>query len=204
MITRKNQTGFTLIELLIVVAIIGILAAIAIPNFLEAQVRARVARAASEMRALAMSNEAYHVDFGQYMPSGWSAGIPAPGGWAEIADGAGNLQPSFTFHCSLTTPISYISSYPTDPFNEQVKQAGDYPSWYAYWYQDPLAGPEPEWGDNWFKFTSVGPDKVWGDEFGDPTIPYDATNGTVSGGDIRYFGGETSRLDDAGELGFGL
>src|SRR3954462_6822457 len=58
--------AFTLIELLIVVAIIAILAAIAVPNFLEAQVRAKVARAKSDMRSLATAVEAYCVDDNKY------------------------------------------------------------------------------------------------------------------------------------------
>lgn len=54
--------AFTLIELLIVVAIIAILAAIAVPNFLEAQVRAKVSRARADMRSAATAIEARAVD----------------------------------------------------------------------------------------------------------------------------------------------
>ncbi len=58
-----KKRGFTLIELLIVVAIIAILAAIAVPNFLEAQVRSKVSRVKSDMRTLATGIEAYYVDY---------------------------------------------------------------------------------------------------------------------------------------------
>ncbi len=63
---KSKIHGFTLIELLIVVAIIAILAAIAVPNFLEAQVRAKVSRAKSDQRSLATSIEAYYVDWNAY------------------------------------------------------------------------------------------------------------------------------------------
>lgn len=60
---RKNHTkGFTLIELLIVVAIIGIIAAIAIPNLLDAMNRSRFKRTESDMRAAGTGIEQYKVD----------------------------------------------------------------------------------------------------------------------------------------------
>jgi len=62
----KQRKGFTLIELMIVIAIIIILAAIAIPNYLRMTDRARRARVAGDFAALATSLEAYEVDWGAY------------------------------------------------------------------------------------------------------------------------------------------
>ena len=62
----KRPNGFTLIELLIVIAIIGILAAIAIPNLLNALQRGKQKRTMSDMRNLAIAIESYNVDNNQY------------------------------------------------------------------------------------------------------------------------------------------
>lgn len=98
---RNNRRGFTLIELLIVVVIIGILAAIAIPKFASTKERSYVAKMKSDLRNLATSQEGYLAD----NPAGYYAGgLPNPamafnpspgvtmtitaggaGGWAAIA-----------------------------------------------------------------------------------------------------------------------
>ncbi|MBN2329456.1 MAG: prepilin-type N-terminal cleavage/methylation domain-containing protein [Candidatus Omnitrophica bacterium] len=95
-----NNKGFTLIELLIVVAIIGILAAIAVPNFLNAQMRAKIARVVSDMKAVAMAEEQYRLDRGQYTYDG-DCGV----GQAEHLS-----------YIPLTSPVSYIASIPEDAF----------------------------------------------------------------------------------------
>lgn len=77
------KKGFTLIELLIVVAIIAILAAIAVPNFLEAQVRSKVSRVKNDQRSYATGLESYFVDNNLYPAhsrsgSGTIGGVAGP------------------------------------------------------------------------------------------------------------------------------
>ena len=64
----KNSKGFTLIELMIVVAIIGILAAIAIPNFLRYQLKSKTAEAKTNIGAIKTSQEAFRAEWDGYLP----------------------------------------------------------------------------------------------------------------------------------------
>ena len=62
----RKEKGFTLIELLIVVAIIGIIAAIAVPNLLAAIQRSKRSRTAADIRAIGTALGSYNVDFNQF------------------------------------------------------------------------------------------------------------------------------------------
>jgi type II secretion system protein G len=169
-----KRKGFTLIELLIVVAIIAILAAIAIPNFLAAQTRAKVSRVHEEMRGMATGLESYFVDNNGY-PTDNGSGVvyrlPSSG---------------YTGLTVLSTPIAYITKLPTDyfrvgnpywpdPDNQTYVYYCDEKDVPASWWNSPAA-----WNYSMFSF---GPDKIssW-------AMEYDATNGIVSNGDIRRFG----------------
>jgi len=193
---RRYVGGFTLIELLIVVAIIAILAAIAVPNFLEAQTRSKVSRVKSDMRSIATALEAYCVDYSNYPPEGDNWDI--------------NVSRLYM----LTSPVAYMTSINLhDPFSPEGGQMDPSNSWYwkdtftyatlySYWFQ----GCYPAHASETRKAAilgSCGPDRyrdgiehypVWmifPDTRG--TIPsfrqpcdivYDATNGTKSTGDI--------------------
>jgi type IV pilus assembly protein PilA len=63
----KRKSGFTLIELMIVVAIIGILAAIAIPNFLRFQLKAKSSEGKTNLAAIRTAEQSYYSEFGVYV-----------------------------------------------------------------------------------------------------------------------------------------
>ncbi len=86
------KKGFTLIELLIVVAIIGILAAIAVPNFLNAQMKAKISRVKADFRSISTAFSMYQLDNNLYPPDFW--------GPCEDVNA----------YKMLTTPVAYMSS----------------------------------------------------------------------------------------------
>jgi type II secretion system protein G len=198
-----KQRGFTLIELLIVVAIIAILAAIAVPNFLEAQTRSKVSRVKSDMRSLATALESYAVDHNAYPPPIEYDDLGG-GNWGIIEPAGEPLEGFMSYR--LTSPVAYISSLPIDVF--EVAEAHEHPKKVSFHYSEQktnetLSPPEPDGlkdiadelglpsgtSIRWMMF-SHGPDLTHQDgspENGNP-VSYDPTNGTVSRGDIYFFG----------------
>ena len=212
--TRK---GFTLIELLVVVAIIAVLAAVAVPNLLEAQIRSKASRAVADIRTVATGLEAYCVDHGAYpmcnneMLDGWR-----PGG--DAGTEARYLE-------RLSTPVAYISRPllrdPFAPFGRYSDYStGDHHGTFTDQTADPdrdriveykygaikadagngggFANQAPEHPVAWIAYCA-GPDRVYVaprrlmESLDPPTVSaqfFDPTNGTVSYGDIWRAGGQ--------------
>jgi type II secretory pathway pseudopilin PulG len=154
----------------LMVIMIPILAAIAIPNFLQAQSRSKVSRTKAELRMCAVALESYYVDNNAYP------------------------QPNYTLHGNsilphiLTTPIAYITQIPGDPFSADKKE--------PYWYYTGIAIIEEQERPFWI-LTGSGPDQKRDIDVTkyNPQYPdwhesylilksYDPTNGTTSLGDV--------------------
>jgi prepilin-type N-terminal cleavage/methylation domain-containing protein len=211
----SKRSGFTLIELLIVVAIIAILAAIAVPNFLEAQTRSKISRMKSDMRSAATAIEAYQVDWNKYPFDGYNRTDT-------------NRYNYWFLPFNISTPVSYITSAKVVDVFRKAK-----PSATNHWQFDDVRyrNIESTWGMHYtgmqtparttpsiyldemmadvggWVMTSIGPDFVYGPSassstatfpgvgalqswptpsgYPDHTQPYDATNGTISYGDIH-------------------
>ena len=194
---HRSRFGFTLIELLIVVAIIGILAAIAVPNFLNAQTRAKVARVKADIRSLRTAMETYYVDHNVYPPD---HSYYEPMTWRQ-----------------LTTPVAYMNDILRNPY--EAKNVPYPHGWLAvFGYSAELivdaGGNVRRWPADlssmgvkcWLE--SAGPDQysdlqdigwnnvsLWhGIETGTAYLDviYNPTNGTISSGDLiasnkRYY-----------------
>ncbi len=189
-----KKTAFTLIELLIVVAIIGILAAIAVPNFLNAQTKAKIAGAEADMRNIGTAIESYRID-NNVPPRTYTMGCYT--GTCE-----GNQMSRFARMAQLTTPVSYMSSVPVDKFNTRELQLNNtaephntYPYWepnFADGYRRPGAlgmhfNSQQSPNDLW-ALMSYGPDGDFEAAGGGDLAPFEVSNGLHSNGDIMRFG----------------
>lgn len=192
----KPKNAFTLIELLIVVAIIGILAAIAVPNFLNAQTRARVSRTYADLKALSTAIDAYFLDWDKHP----------------------NNQSHLTVHLyGLTTPVPYIADVGfRDIFKAQQGDTGNDQQSYLYFnyhyetegngYNWMNAVNLPELSTKGYCLASWGPDRQqdaieWvyvqnknGNTQGANNRVYAPSNGLISNGDVGRWGGNVGNV----------
>ncbi len=191
---RNKSKSFTLIELLIVVAIIGILAAIAVPNFLNAQTRAKLSRVMGDFRNLGVAIESYIIDWNA---PPWDQPCPSGDhGWASCMS-------------RVTTPVAFMSTVVPDVFQamdviESLSPGHFVGSKLAYDYttifnNGGLSNTSAIWtrlfNKSLWRLASAGPDQAL---INDPdrrwlAKPYDPSNGLISIGDIAY--SQSSFLD---------
>lgn len=187
-----NDRAFTLIELLIVVAVLGLLSVIAVPNFLAAYTRTQIARAEADLKALADTLEMYRLDntsYPYYYLCRWETRASPP------VDEYGTWEQNRFELKVLTTPVAYLSAIPLDSFSPAAgalastesleRETGQWP--YDYTSFKAFSRVNFQMSDKGYVLKSRGPDRFFngGHEY------YAASNGLRTSGDIvRYEGGE--------------
>ena len=209
--SRRERLAFSLIELLIVTAIISILASIALPNFMEAQIRSKVSRVKADCISLRTAIEAYRLDHAAYPyrrneDASDSDIIPIP----KISECSSQMS-------VLTTPVGYMNYLPVDIFNTTVASPNNLLDYYdnqqvawminsrkllgfAYFFKPTdvnwlvvSAGPDGYLGPFSDTYSTVAtPDVLKGTMYS----AYDPTNGTTSRGNIYV--GPDGGADKAG------
>jgi len=119
---RKIPSGFTLIELLVVITIIGILAAIALPNYIRAKEKAKEVEVKSNLHTIQIALERYMTDNNEYPHYLLGGDIEGWLNWHSKYDGINNLAMSegrVASNDRVQDPMieyDYITSYPQNPF----------------------------------------------------------------------------------------
>jgi general secretion pathway protein G len=187
-----KRTGLALVELLIVFALLALMAAVAVPGFVDSQARSRTARARADMRSMAVAVEAYKVDFGWFPFSANDA-------WWLVQSGSPWGTFVYTTNLALrcaTTPVAYLNAVPLDYFGNQ---SGFPFGSYLYVTEQREYGAGKTVNFNWcpasgYGFGSVALNGAWDYAYGpglESTVInsiYDPSNGMVSRGDIIRVG----------------
>ncbi|MEW6238618.1 MAG: type II secretion system protein [Candidatus Omnitrophota bacterium] len=166
-----SRSAFTLIELLIVVAIIGVLAAIAVPNFLNAMLRAKIAATENDLRLMVNAMMQYQLDNNSYHAH---------------RDGPAQQFP-------LTTPVPYLNAFLPDRFQAlpDMNQRAGFQYSHTYYHWIPYGTHQDLWGQPWRRWDPVldsahrknaGLVDGWGPAGIRGGPRYDPSNGLVSRG----------------------